>query len=126
MIRRAPVVDPTTGTVKFTVQSEKFPAAAVPGSFVRARVLLESRANVSSVPRSAVFEVDGAAHVYTVIEGKAQRVPVTVGIEGDDRVEITDGLTTEQVVVVDANGMTDGMALTPVQEGAGEADPAGS
>jgi membrane fusion protein (multidrug efflux system) len=125
VVRRAPVVDATTGTVKFTVQASEYPQAAVPGSFVRARVLLEARANVASVPRSAVFEVEGDPHVYAVLEGKAQRVPVTLGIEGDDRVEITDGLATEQVVVVDAGGMTEGMALTPA-EAAPKAGKAGS
>jgi RND family efflux transporter MFP subunit len=115
VVRRSPVVDATTGTVKFTVRSETFPASAVPGSFVRARVLLESRAGASSLPRTAVFQIDGNPHVYVVVEGKAQRIPVTLGIEGDDQVEITDGITQDQTVVVDASGMTDGMALTPVE-----------
>lgn len=121
VIRRAPVVDATTGTVKFTVRATDFPPAAVPGSFVRARVLLESKSGVPAVPRSAVFDVEGAPHVYVVIEGKARRVPVTLGIEGDDVVEVTDGLTADQVVVIDASGMTEGMALTPV-EATGEGD----
>jgi multidrug efflux pump subunit AcrA (membrane-fusion protein) len=106
--------------VKFTVRAFEFPAAAVPGSFVRARVLLESRRGVSAIPRSAVFDVEGSPHVYLVLDGKAQRVPVTLGLEGEELVEVRDGLAGDQTVVVDAGGMTEGMALTPVQ-GSGEA-----
>jgi RND family efflux transporter MFP subunit len=120
VLRRAPIVDPTTGTVKFTVRSQTFPAAAVPGSFVRARLLLESRQNVPSVPRSAIFDVEGTPHAYVVVDGKAQRVPVTPGIEGDDRMEIRGGIGSEQTVVVDASGITEGMTVTPVDEIAGE------
>lgn len=114
VIRRAPIVDATTGTVKFTVRASEYPAGAVPGSFVRARVLLEQRSGVPSVPRSAVFDVEGAPHVYVALEGKARRVPVTLGIEGETMVEVTDGLAEDHSVVIDASGMTEGMALTPV------------
>jgi membrane fusion protein (multidrug efflux system) len=114
VIRRAPIVDATTGTVKFTVRATEYPVGAVPGSFVRARVLLEAKSGVQSIPRSAVFDVEGAPHVYVVIEDKARRVPVTLGIEGDAVVEVTDGLAGDHSVVIDASGMTEGMALTPV------------
>lgn len=126
VIRRAPIVDATTGTVKFTVRAPDYPAAAVPGSFVRARVLLESKSGVPAIPRSAVFDVEGAPHVYVVMEGKARRMPVTLGIEGDAVVEITDGLTQDQVVVIDASGMTEGMALTPVEATGGDDGEPGS
>ncbi len=126
VIRRSPVVDATTGTVKFTIRVGEFPPAAVPGSFVRARVLLDSKAGVPVLPRSSIFEVEGEPHVYVVVEGKAQRVPVTLGIESDDRAEVVDGLTAEHVVVVDASGMTEGMALTPSDAPAGAAEERGS
>jgi len=41
-------------------------------------------------------------------------VPVTLGIEGETMVEVTDGLAQDHSVVIDASGMTEGMALTPV------------
>src|SRR5690606_10271259 len=49
VIRRAPIVDALTGTVEFLVRAEEFPALAVPGAFVRARVLLERREAAPSV-----------------------------------------------------------------------------
>ncbi len=112
--RRAPVVDPMTGTVKFTVRATEFPAAAKPGAFARAKVLVASRKATPSLPRTAVFEVEGKPHVYVIHDGKAKRTPVRPGLEGDERVEILEGLTAADVVVEGgAAGITEGMPLKP-------------
>jgi membrane fusion protein (multidrug efflux system) len=117
IVRRSPVVDPLTGTVKFTVQAEKYPATAKPGAFARARVLVDAREGVPSVPRTAVFEVEGKSHVYLVVEGKARRTAVKVGLEGATLVEIVEGIGSDDVVVVDGNaGITEGMPLVPDQQ----------
>lgn len=110
--RRAPVVDPLTGTVKFTVRAESFPAAAKPGAFARAKVLVAARPDAPSLPREAVFEVDGKPHVYVVAEGRAKRTEVITGLEGDARIEITSGLAGTDVVVTGGGaGITEGMPL---------------
>ncbi|HEY0135438.1 MAG TPA: efflux RND transporter periplasmic adaptor subunit, partial [Nannocystis sp.] len=57
--RRAPVVDPLTGTVKFTVRAKEYPVGAVPGAFVRAELLVDRRADAPAVPRTAIFELEG-------------------------------------------------------------------
>lgn len=110
--RRAPVVDPMTGTVKFTVRAESFPAAAKPGAFARAKVLVSARPDAPSLPRTAVFEVDGKPHVYVVADGRAKRTEVIKGLEGDERVEIVSGLAPADIVVTGGGaGITEGMPL---------------
>ncbi|MCA9701993.1 MAG: hypothetical protein KC431_31010, partial [Myxococcales bacterium] len=119
VVRRAPIVDALTGTVEFLVRAETFPELAVPGAFVRARVLLERRDAAPSVPAKAVFELEGKRYVYVMREHKARRVAVEVGLEGSDRVEITSGLSSEDQILVDAGGITEGMPIKI----AGEPDP---
>jgi membrane fusion protein (multidrug efflux system) len=115
--RRSPVVDPLTGTVKFTVRAESFPAAAKPGAFARAKVLVSVRPDAPSLPRTAVFEVDGEPHVYVLAGGKAKRTAVETGLEGDSRVEILSGLSGEDIVVAGGGaGITEGMPLRPANE----------
>jgi len=110
--RRSPVVDPMTGTVKFTVRAESFPAAAKPGAFARAKVLVSARKDTPSLPRTAVFEVDGKPHVYVLADGQAKRTEVQTGLEGDARVEILSGLADADVVVTGGGaGITEGMPL---------------
>ncbi|MCX4246999.1 efflux RND transporter periplasmic adaptor subunit [Paraliomyxa miuraensis] len=135
--RRAPVVDPLTGTVKLTMRTgpEK-PAGAVPGAFARAKVLLDARPDAPGLPRQAVFQVEGKPHVFVVVEAsgsekpgptkrwKAERREVQLGLEGTDRVEILAGLRPEELVVAEGNaGITEGMPLTPVDpKGESESD----
>jgi membrane fusion protein (multidrug efflux system) len=116
IVRRAPVVDALTGTVEFLVRATEYPALAVPGAFVRARVLLERREGVTSVPADAVFELEGQRYVYVLREGKARRVAVEVGLEGPERIEIRGGLLPEDRVLTDANGITEGMPIKPAGE----------
>jgi len=143
--RRSPVVDPLTGTVKFTIRTRKAfgaagddhggppkkaaagapggkgaadpttPPGAAPGAFARARVLVDRRAAAPSLPREAVFQLEGKPHVFVVAEGKAQRREVKLGLEGSERVEILAGLTKDEPVVAEGNaGITEGMPLVPV------------
>lgn len=116
VVRRAPVVDSLTGTVEFLIRAEKYPELAVPGAFVRARVLLERREAVPSVPSNAVFELEGKRYVYVLREGKARRVAVEVGLEGSERIEITSGIAPEDRVLIDATGITEGLPIKPMGE----------
>ena len=110
--RRAPVVDPLTGTVKFTVRAKEFPLAAVPGAFVRAELLIDRREAAPSVPRSAVFELEGVPHVYVVEDGRARRKPVEAGLIGEARMELIGGVDASAVIVADAGeGVTEGMPV---------------
>jgi membrane fusion protein (multidrug efflux system) len=86
-------------------------------------VLLERHENVASVPADAVFELEGARYVYVLREGKARRVPVEIGLEGPDRVEIRTGLSPEDRVLTDANGITEGMPIKPAGEPDIEREP---
>ena len=127
--RRSPVVDKLTGTVKFTIRTRKAadrakdpkgveittPPGAAPGAFARAKVLVDRREGAPSLPREAVFQLEGKPHVFVVAEGKAQRREVKLGLEGGDRVEILSGLAEGEPVVAEGNaGITEGMPLVPI------------
>jgi RND family efflux transporter MFP subunit len=116
VVRRAPIVDSLTGTVEFLIRAETYPELAVPGAFVRARVLLEHREAVPSVPLEAVFELEGKRYVYVLREGKARRVAVEVGLEGSERIEIASGLAPEDRVLIDATGITEGLPIKAIGE----------
>ncbi len=102
---------------RFTVRAETFPATAKPGAFARARVLVDARESVPSLPRTAVFELEGEQHVYVVVDGKARRTKVDVGLEGATLVEILSGLEPDDLVIVDGNaGITEGMPVHPDEQ----------
>lgn len=116
--RRAPVVDPLTGTVKFVVRASEYPPGAVPGAFVRAELLIDRRAAAPSLPRTAIFELEGAPHVYVVEDGRARRRPVELGLVGETRAELRGGVDPGAQIIADAGaGITEGM---PVKVAAAE------
>ena len=119
MVRRAPIVDAATGTVKFIARAAEFPPAAAPGAFARAKVLVEAHEGVPSLPRSAMFEIEGKPHVYVLEDGKARRRPIELRMIGTDAIEIGGGVSPGDQVVADGNaGITEGM---PLQAAAAEA-----
>jgi multidrug efflux pump subunit AcrA (membrane-fusion protein) len=69
------------------------------GDVLRVEVVLESKDGVLWLPPQAIRTFDNRRFVV-VQEGEAQRrVDVKVGIEGEERVEIEEGLTEGQVVL---------------------------
>lgn len=115
IVRRAPIVDALTGTVKFVARARELPNAAVPGAFARARVRVASRQAALSLPNSAIVEVEGKPSVFVIDDGKAKRLTVTLGIRGEERVEIVDGLAADAPVIADAGeGITEGMPVRPL------------
>lgn len=69
------------------------------GALVRVTVTLQQKESVLWLPPAAVRTFQGKDFVL-VLDGQGQRrVPVKVGIKGEDRVEILDGVTEGQVVV---------------------------
>ncbi len=117
--RRAPVVDPLTGTVKFTVRAAEYPAGAVPGAFVRAELLIDRRVAAPSLPRSAIFELEGVPHVFVVEEGRARRRRVELGLVGETRAELRGGTLDGAKIVADAGaGITESMPVKVAGEGA--------
>jgi len=71
------------------------------GMTAETTVVLQAKKNVLTVPAGAVLKGDGQAYVLIVdADNKVQKVPVTLGIQGSDRVEITQGLADHQSVIV--------------------------
>ncbi len=69
------------------------------GDLVRVTVVLERKQDVLWLPPQAIRTFEGRRFVVVQEEGGQRRVDVKVGIQGEDRVEILEGLTEGQVVV---------------------------
>ena len=78
----------------------------VPGSLVRTQVVVGRREAVLLVPRVSVRE--GILWVVDS-EGLAHQRSVTIGLAGDEGIEILDGVAEgEQVVIAGASLLSDG------------------
>jgi membrane fusion protein (multidrug efflux system) len=98
----SPVIDPTSGTIKVTVEVPTYPAGTRPGDFAQVQIVTEQRPSTVLVPRAAVLADKGESVVYTVVAGEdvtAERRVVEVGFTDDDHAEILTGLAAGETVV---------------------------
>jgi multidrug efflux pump subunit AcrA (membrane-fusion protein) len=86
-------------TTRITLDIDPEEAGLSEGDLVRVTVVLEQKADVLWLPPQAIRTFEGRRFVVVQEDGFQQRVDVKVGIEGDDRVEIEEGLKEGQIVV---------------------------
>ena len=113
--RVSPVVDPDTGTFKITVEISDTQRRIKPGMFGRLYIVYDEHDNVLQVPRSAVLEESSEISVFVVEDDKAIRKSVQIGYSNSGMVEITDGLTDDDLVVtVGQVGLKDDAVVTVI------------
>lgn len=86
-----------TYTVKVTLNNSQ--GAFKPGMIAEVKFVTAASQNAMILPRDAVIEKDEETYVYVVENNVAKKVPVTLGIESGENVEITSGLTADMQVV---------------------------
>ncbi len=83
------------------------------GMFARVEVTVGTHHQALQIPIDAVSRLEDTQYIYAVREGKAQRVDVEIGARNNNLVEILQGLSgDEQIVVSGKDLVQDG---TPVQ-----------
>jgi len=82
-----------------------------PGSFARVSIETDRVHGATAVLREAVEKDKAGNYVMVASSGKAERRPVTTGVEDTDYVAITEGLAPgEKVVTMSAMPLKDGSA----------------
>jgi len=110
--RISPVIDAGSGTFRVTCEFVDATGLLKPGMFGRINVVYAERQDALTVTREALIEGDGATSVFVVREGKAQRVPVTLGLLNGGLVEVLDGIQEgDQVVTTGKVTLRDGVKV---------------
>lgn len=108
----SPVIDPTSGTIKITLEIPEYPKDTRSGDFAQVRITTEKHDDAVLIPRIAVVQDRQQSIVFIAHDGRAQRRVVEVGFEHDGQAEIVDGLKVgERVVVKGQNSLKDGATI---------------
>src|SRR5579871_991267 len=87
------LIDQTTATIRLKATFENKDERLWPGEFVNARLLLETRQNVLTVPSAAVQRGPQGLLAWVVGEGdRAKAVPIQVGATTGDMTIVTSGI----------------------------------
>ena len=112
----------TNGTFRATAYIDNQSGLLAPGMFGRFEIAYERHMDALTIPTAAVLDEGDEKVVYIVADGAAIRRIVETGIEENGVVEILNGITaTDQIVVTGQNSLRDGSrvlasipGLTPV------------
>ena len=121
------MVDDSTGMFKVEAQLTDTDNNAATGSTVKLTVTTGKAENVMTIPVDAVYYSGENAYVYLYEDGKAKKASIEVGINDDDYVEVTDGLSADDLVVSTwSNNLYEGadIQLSGSGDGAGGETPA--
>ena len=97
------VVDPETRTVKVRTEVPNSDSRLKPDMFANVQIITDLHRTAISIPQAAVLDDEGKQVVFVSEASGYQKRPVSVGIQGDGRVEITEGLQAGDKVVVKGN-----------------------
>ncbi|ANO50283.1 efflux RND transporter periplasmic adaptor subunit [Woeseia oceani] len=107
--RISPVVDPSTGTFKITVEISDPERRLKPGMFARIGIVSDIHADALQIPRSAIVDDGGETSVFVVKDETVSRRPIRTGFVANGNIEVVEGLNDgEQIVIVGQSGLRDG------------------
>lgn len=120
----APTVDAGGRSVSLRARFDNPEGKLRPGMSARVRIVLSNSASALVVPEQAIVPMGEQKNVYTVVQGKAKLVPVTLGERQPGVVQVTSGLKDGDVVITSGlQKIGDGAPVAP-STGAPPATPA--
>jgi membrane fusion protein (multidrug efflux system) len=113
-----PVVQGESRTILVKASAPNPGRLLKPGMFIEAQLATDTRANAIVVPEDAVQPMRAANVVWAVVDGKASRRVVTLGVRSAGVVEILNGVQAGETVVVGGlERMGEGMPVAPRPRG---------
>jgi HlyD family secretion protein len=118
--RVSPILDPATRTAPIEVEIPNDQYRLKPGMYARVGIITESHPNALVVPTNSLVDANGTRGVYLAINNVAQFHPVKIGIEGNERTEVLDGVAEgDRVVTTGAAGLRNGDPIVLAGGGGG-------
>jgi RND family efflux transporter MFP subunit len=111
--RFADKIQPSTRTMDTEVDVPNSSLTLIPGMYAEVNLRVDERRNALSIPLDAVDRSGSSPRVFVVTpSGAVHFMPVTLGLESDQRVEVRSGLQEGDVVVVGGRaGLKDGQQV---------------
>jgi RND family efflux transporter MFP subunit len=106
-------LDPKVRTLRAEIDIPNPDAKLQPGLYANATIIAEEHPDVLTLPATAVVNEQGKDYFMAVVDGKAARRPIRVGLSDGTRTEVVTGIKGDEAVVkANAASLADGQ---PVQ-----------
>jgi RND family efflux transporter MFP subunit len=122
LVRDSNSIDLISRTLRVEVDVDNPTGRLLPGAYAFVHLDLPSAANAVTVPTNTLlFRAEGL-RVAVVRNGEAKLVPITVGHDYGSTVEVLNGLTPEDTVILDpSDSITDGSPVKMVESASAKA-----
>ncbi len=116
-------IDPATRTYLATMRVPNLEHQLKAGIFAHVEIVPEEKADVLVVPPEAIRREEGRTRVLAVRDGRAEAVPIEVGLVSKSGAEVLDGLDEGELVIVGeaARRIAPGLRVRAREDGAGGA-----
>ncbi|HLJ46334.1 MAG TPA: efflux RND transporter periplasmic adaptor subunit [Bryobacteraceae bacterium] len=122
IVRTSDSIDPVSRTLLTEVDVDNPTGELLPGAFISVHLKLDSRIAAVTLPVNTMLFRSEGLRVAVVRNGKAELVPVTIGRDFGNEVEIVAGVTSEDSVIVNpSDSLTSGTTVRLVGSPSGEA-----
>jgi RND family efflux transporter MFP subunit len=107
------MLDPATRTLPIEIDLENPGEELLPGMTGQVSIVTERRHGALVVPVTAVLTLEQGAWLFVVREGRARRVPVQLGVDLGDWLEVRSGIAqSDKVITVGRDLVADGTEVT--------------
>jgi len=120
LVRTANAIDPASRSLLVEIDVENADGRLLPGAYAFVHLSLKKTMTSVTVPSNVlIFRKDGL-RVAVIHNGKATMVPVVIGRDYGDKVEVVSGLQTgDQVILDPSDSLIDGTTVQIAQAAAG-------
>lgn len=118
--RVASALNPATRTMRTEIDLANPDGRLLHGMYAQVLLELDKRENALTIPATALLTEGKNQFVYAIQGQKAVRTPIKTGLDDGIRLEVTEGLKDDDLVVVTGKGLlSPDAAVRPVLRGAG-------
>lgn len=121
-----PLVDANGRAIAIRAQVSNSDGRLRPGMFARVRLLTSEARDSLVIPEESIFPVGDDKYVYKVVDGRAQRQKIEIGLRREGKVEVMAGLAPADLVVTAGIVKLRDGAPVRVANSAAPAQPVGS
>jgi RND family efflux transporter MFP subunit len=112
VVRLSPAIDEVNRTLLVETEVSNASHSLRPGAFARAEIVASSSQQALMVPAAAVVTFAGIDRVFIVQDGQAVEKRVRTGRHNEAGVEILEGVSAGDKVVIEPGNLTDGEKVT--------------
>ncbi len=100
VIAKEPKVDPDTRTLRLKATASNADGSILPGAFANVTVDLQEFGDALLVPTQAIVPELNTQNVYVYRNGKAEQVEVQTGLRRESLIQVTEGLSPGDTVII--------------------------